>query len=234
MALAHLTFDLGLGYERGDRVDDHDVHGAGADQDLDDLERLLAGVGLGDQKILDVHAQLLGVLDVEGVLRIDVGGDATHLLDVGREMEGERGLARGLRAVDLGDAAAGNTADPGGRVEIDGPGGDGGHLDPGESAPIRMMAPLPSCFSIWEMASPSALRRSASRRVTSGAAAMVSSDKKVTDFATRLRCEPNLIPKFCRSNSKLVTQNRPHQPQRPSAARHQVHAQWPVWRPGRR
>jgi hypothetical protein len=45
-------------------------------------------------------------------------------------MEGEGGLARGLGAVDLGDAAARDAADAGGRVQIDGPGGDGGHLDP--------------------------------------------------------------------------------------------------------
>lgn len=30
----------------------------------------------------------------------------------------------------------------------------------------------------------------------------------MTDFATRLNCEPNVIPKVCRSKSTLVTQNR--------------------------
>ena len=131
MAVAHLAFDFGLGHQRRDRVDDHEVHRAGADQDLDDLERLLAGVGLGDQEVLDVDAELLGVLDVERVLGVHVGGDAAHPLHVGREVEGERGLARGLGAVDLGDPAAGHAADAGGGVEVDGAGGDGGDLDPG-------------------------------------------------------------------------------------------------------
>ena len=131
VAVAHLALDFGLGHQGRDRVDDHDVHRAGAHQDLDDLERLLAGVGLGDQQVLDVDAELLGVLDVERVLGVDVGGDAARLLHVGGEVEGERGLAGGLGAVDLGDAAAGDAADAGGGVEVDGAGGNGGHLDPG-------------------------------------------------------------------------------------------------------
>ena len=131
VAVAHLAFDFGLGHQGRDRVDDHEVHRAGADQDLDDLERLLAGVGLRDEQILDVDAELLGVVDVERVLGVDVGGDAAHPLHVGREMEGEGGLARGLRAVDLGDPAAGDAADAGGGVEVDGAGGNGRDLDPG-------------------------------------------------------------------------------------------------------
>ena len=112
MAVAHLAFDFGLGHQGRHRVDHDEVDRAGTHQDLDDLERLLAGVGLRDQQVLDVDAQLLGVVDVEGVLGVDVGGDAARLLDVGGEVEAERGLAGRLRAVDLGDAAAGNAADP--------------------------------------------------------------------------------------------------------------------------
>ena len=130
VAIAHLAFDFGLGHQRRHRVDDDDVDRAGADQDLDDFERLLAGVRLGDQEILDVDAELLGVVDIERVLGIDVGRHAAGLLDVGGEMKGERGFAGRFRAVDLGDPAAGNAADAGGRVEIDGAGGNGGHPDP--------------------------------------------------------------------------------------------------------
>ena len=114
--------------------------------------------------------ELPRVLDVEGMLRIDVGRHPAGLLHVGHEVEAERGLAGGLGAVDLGDPAPRNAADADGGVEVDGAGGNGGDLDSrGESAPIRMMDPLPSCFSIWEMARLSALRRSASSRVSSAA-----------------------------------------------------------------
>ena len=60
--VAHLAFDLGLGRERGDRVDDDDVDRARAHQHVGDLERLLAGVGLRDQQLVDVDAELLRVL----------------------------------------------------------------------------------------------------------------------------------------------------------------------------
>ena len=46
VAVAHVAFDFGLGHQRRDRIDDDDVDRAGADQDLDDLEALLPGVGL--------------------------------------------------------------------------------------------------------------------------------------------------------------------------------------------
>lgn len=62
MAVPHLALDLGLGHERGDRVDDDDVDGAGADQHVHDLERLLTGVRLGDEQRVGVDAELLGVL----------------------------------------------------------------------------------------------------------------------------------------------------------------------------
>ena len=130
VAVAHLALDFGLGHQRRHRVDDDEVHRARPDQDLHDLERLLAGVGLGDEQVLDVHAELPGVLDVQRVLGVDVGGDAARLLHVGDEVEAERGLAGGLRAVDLGDAAPRDAADADGGVEVDGPGGDGGDLDP--------------------------------------------------------------------------------------------------------
>src|SRR3954468_24332679 len=47
VAVAHLALDLGLRRERRDRVDRDDVERARADQQLGDLERLLAVVGLG-------------------------------------------------------------------------------------------------------------------------------------------------------------------------------------------
>ena len=55
-AVAHLAFDLGARHERGDRVDDDAVDAAGADERLGDLERLLAGVRLADEELVDVDA----------------------------------------------------------------------------------------------------------------------------------------------------------------------------------
>ncbi len=66
--------------------------------------------------------ELPRVLDVEGVLGVDIRGDAAGLLHVGGKVEAERRLARRLRPVDLGDATPGNPADAGRGVEVDGPG----------------------------------------------------------------------------------------------------------------
>ncbi len=67
-------FDLGPRHEGGHAVDDDDVHGVAAHQGLGDLQRLLAGVRLGDQQVVDLDAAGRGVGGVEGVLDVDVGG----------------------------------------------------------------------------------------------------------------------------------------------------------------
>ena len=109
--VAHLAFDFGLRRERGDRVDDDDVDGARAHEHVGDLERLLAGVGLRDQQIVDVDADLAGVRRVERVLGVDERRGAAELLDLGDDLQRERGLTRRLRSVDFDDAAARQAAD---------------------------------------------------------------------------------------------------------------------------
>ena len=69
--VAHLALDLGARHQRGHRVDHDHIHRAAAHQHLDDLQRLLAGVGLRDQQIVDVDAQPLGVGGIERVLGVD-------------------------------------------------------------------------------------------------------------------------------------------------------------------
>ena len=122
--IAHLAFDFGLGRERGDRVDDDEVDRGRAHQRIDDLERLLAGVGLADEQLLQVDAELLRVLDVERVLGIDEGAGAAELLHLGDDLQGERGLAARFRAVDLDHPAARQAADAERDVEAERAGGD--------------------------------------------------------------------------------------------------------------
>ena len=106
VGVAHLALDLGPGHQRGDRVDDDDVDRAAAHERFGDLQRLLAGVGLGDEQVVDVDAQRLGVVGIEGVLGVDEGGDAARLLGFGDDVQGQGRLAGRFRAVDLDDAAA--------------------------------------------------------------------------------------------------------------------------------
>ena len=55
-AVAHLALDLRPRHEGRDGVHDDDVHAAGADERLGDLERLLAGVRLRDEELVHVDA----------------------------------------------------------------------------------------------------------------------------------------------------------------------------------
>jgi hypothetical protein len=127
VAVAHLALDLGLGHQCRDRVDDQQVDGTGPDQHVGDLQRLLSGVGLGDEQRVGVDAELLSVFGVERVLGVDERGDAASALGVGHRVQGDRRLAGGLGAVDLDDATARESADAEGDVERDGTGRD--HLD---------------------------------------------------------------------------------------------------------
>ena len=124
-AVAHLALDLGARHERRHRVEDDDVHAAGADQGLGDLERLLAGVRLADEELVHVDAAGAGVARVQRVLDVDEGGDAAALLRLRDDVLADGGLARRLRAEDLGDPAARDAADAEREVERDRARGDG-------------------------------------------------------------------------------------------------------------
>ena len=111
MAVAHLALDLGPGYQRCHTVDNDDVHGAGADQRLGDLQRLLTGVRLADVEVVNVHADLAGVDRIHGVLNINEAADAALFLGFGNYMQTEGRLARTLRAIDFDDSALGHASD---------------------------------------------------------------------------------------------------------------------------
>ena len=81
--VAHVAFEFRFRRQRGNRIDDHQADRAGAHQRIDDLERLLAGVGLRDQQFVQVDAQLLGIERIERMFGIDEGADAALLLFLG-------------------------------------------------------------------------------------------------------------------------------------------------------
>jgi len=129
VAVPHLPLDLGLRRQRRDRVDRDDVESAGADQELGDLERLLAGVRLRDEQVVDVDADPLRVRGIHRMLGVDEGADAPTTLRLGDHVVDESGLARRLRAEDLDDPAAREAADPEREVERERPGRDGADRD---------------------------------------------------------------------------------------------------------
>ena len=111
LLVAHLALELDPRGQRRDRVDGDHVDRAGADQDVDDLERLLAVVGLGDEQLVGVDADPPRVDRVHRVLGVDEGADAATGLSLGDDVVDQRRLARGLGAEDLDDPAARDAAD---------------------------------------------------------------------------------------------------------------------------
>src|SRR5437764_1301273 len=132
VGVAHLPLDLGPGGEGGDRVDDQHVEGPRPDEHVGDLEGLLPRVGLGDQELVDVDADGLGVHRVHGVLGVDVRADASVALPLGHHVHGQGRLPRRLGPVELDDPAPGQPSHAQGQVEGHGAGGDGldGHVHP--------------------------------------------------------------------------------------------------------
>ncbi len=124
MGVAHLALDLGTGRECSHGVDHHHIECTGAHEHVGDLERLLAGVGLRDQQLVDVDTDGLGVDRIHRVLCIDVGADAAVALRLGHDVHGECGLPGRLRAIDLDDPAPGQAAHPQCEVECERAGGD--------------------------------------------------------------------------------------------------------------
>ncbi len=115
--VAHLALDLCAGHKGGDGVHDDAVDGAGAHEHIAYFQGLLAGIGLGDEHLVDVDADAGRIDRIEGMLGVDESHDAAEGLGLGEDLEGQSGLAAGLRAVDLDDAAPGHTADAEGGIE---------------------------------------------------------------------------------------------------------------------
>ena len=104
--VAHLAFKFGARHESGHRVDHQHVDRAGAHQRVGDFQRLLAGIRLGDQQFIDIHAKLAGINRIERVFGVDESADAALFLRFRDGVQRKRGLAGGFRPVDFHHPAA--------------------------------------------------------------------------------------------------------------------------------
>ena len=120
--IAHFAFDLGFRGQRGNRVDDNDVHSPGAHQHVRDLQCLLTRIGLRHQQFVDVDTQFLRVLRVERMFGVDKRGGTAGFLRFGNDLQGERRLAGGLGTVDFDNPSFRQTADAERHVETNGSG----------------------------------------------------------------------------------------------------------------
>src|ERR1700727_1366687 len=121
LRVAHFAFDLGPWRQRRDRVNDQHVDRARTHQGVGDFERLLAGVGLGNQEVVEIDAELARINGIKRMFSIDKGANATLLLRFRDHMQRERRLARGFRPVNLDHPAARQAADAKRNVEAERP-----------------------------------------------------------------------------------------------------------------
>ncbi len=94
-----------------DRIHHQHVDRIGANQRVDDLQRLLAGIRLRHDQLVDVDPELLGIDRVEGMLGVDERRRPAVLLRLGDRVKRQRRLARALRPVNLDHPAARKPAD---------------------------------------------------------------------------------------------------------------------------
>ena len=78
----------------------------------------------GEQKILDLYAEIRRVARGEGMFGVDKRRDAARFLRLGDRVQGYGGLSRGLGAVNLYDSSPGKPPDAQGYVESEGTGRD--------------------------------------------------------------------------------------------------------------
>ena len=119
VAVAHVALKLLLGNESRDGVDDYDVYRAGTDERLANLKRLVAAVRLGDEKLVDVDAEVLRVNGVERVLCVDERRLAALLLNFRYRVESYRRFTGGFRSEYLDDPSLRKTADAERQIEAE-------------------------------------------------------------------------------------------------------------------
>ena len=110
--IAHFAFKFSLRGQSGHGVDHDQIYRARAHETVHNLQCLLAGIGLGNQQILQIHAQVLRVLNVQCMLGIDEGAGAALLLHLGHHLQGECGFARAFWAINLNHAATWQATHP--------------------------------------------------------------------------------------------------------------------------
>ncbi len=96
MRVADFAFDFRFRRQRRDGVDDDNVNRAGARQRVTDFQRLLAGIRLRTQQVVDIHAQLARIDRIQRVFRIDERTGFTFALRCGDNLQRQGGFTGGF------------------------------------------------------------------------------------------------------------------------------------------
>ena len=93
VAVTHFAVELGFRYQCRHGIHHQDVDGTRDNERAGDFERLLGVIGLRDQQVVHIHAELARVAWVERVLDIDERGHSAHFLRFGDDLQGDGCLA---------------------------------------------------------------------------------------------------------------------------------------------
>ena len=125
MAVAHLAFDFRFRGQRRNRIDYDHVHRVRAHEHVGNFQRLLTGIRLGNQQLINVNTQLFRINRVQCVLGIHKGTGFTLFLRFRDNLQSQRGFTGALRAVNLNDPAVRKTTNAQSNIQPKGAGGYG-------------------------------------------------------------------------------------------------------------
>ena len=128
MRVADFAFDFRFRRQRRDGVDDDNINRARARQRVTDLQRLLAGVRLRTQQVVDIDAQFACIDRIQRMFSIDERTGFTFALRCGDNLQRQGGFTGGFRTVDLDDTAHWQTAGAQRDIQRKRAGGDGFHI----------------------------------------------------------------------------------------------------------
>ncbi|MPM24495.1 hypothetical protein SDC9_70978 [bioreactor metagenome] len=135
MRIAHLPFQLRAGNQRRHRIDHQHVDRIAANQGIGDIQRVFAAVGLRDQQIGGIDADLGRIARIDRMFGVDDGAFAAGALRIGDHMQTDGGFAGGFGTENFHDPPARHAADAERQVERQRSGADGGDI-PGISRRI--------------------------------------------------------------------------------------------------
>src|SRR6185437_9625731 len=127
VAIAHFAIEFRFRHECRHGIDHQHIDLSRGHQVTCDLQRLFAIIGLRDEQVIDVHAELAGIRRVKRVLHVDEGGDSAALLGFGNDLKRDGGFARRFRSEDFDHTATGEAAHAQSAVKGNGTGGDYGY-----------------------------------------------------------------------------------------------------------
>ena len=94
MGIAHLAFNLSLGYQCRYTINYDDINRPAPDQGFGDFKGLLPGIGLRNKQVINIDPAVGCVVGVQSMLGVNIGNRASQFLRFGNYVLGQGGFPR--------------------------------------------------------------------------------------------------------------------------------------------